>query len=55
MNLTYPFYATGIAALSSLAMGLLIGRRRLWDAMQPRIARPAPGQQAVPVPGDASG
>ena len=55
VNLTYPFYATGIAALSSLAIGLLIGRRRLWDAMQPRLARPAPGQQAVPVPGDASG
>ena len=55
VNLTYPFYATGIAALSSLAIGLLIGRRRLWDAMQPRLARPAPGQQAVAVPGDASG
>ena len=55
VNLTYPFYATGIAALSSLAIGLLIGRRRLWDAMQPRLARPAPGQQAVPVPGDAAG
>ncbi len=55
VNLTYPFYATGIAALSSLAIGLLIGRRRLWDAMQPRVARPAPGQQAVAVPGDASG
>jgi MFS family permease len=55
VNLTYPFYATGIAALSSLAIGLLIGRRRLWDAMQPRVARPAPVQQAVPVPGDASG
>ncbi len=35
VNLTYPFYATGIAALVSLALGLAIGRRRLWDAMQP--------------------
>ncbi len=55
VNLTYPFYATGIAALSSLAVGLLIGRRRLWEAMQPRLARPAQGQPAVPMPGDASG
>ena len=55
VNLTYPFYATGIAALSSLAVGLLIGRRRLWEAMQPRLARPAQAQAAVPVPGDAPG
>ncbi len=55
VNLTYPFYATGIAALSSLAVGLLIGRRRLWDAMQPRLARPAQAQAAVPVRGDAPG
>jgi MFS family permease len=55
VNLTYPFYATGIAALSSLAIGLLIGRRRLWEAMQPRLPRPAQGQPAVPVPGDAPG
>ena len=55
IDLTYPFYATGIAALASLAVGLLIGRRRLWEAMQPRIARPAPGQAVVPVPGDAPG
>lgn len=39
IDLTYPFYATGVAALSSLALGLLIGRRRLWDAMQPRRPR----------------
>ena len=55
VNLTYPFYATGIAALSSLAVGLLIGRRRLWEAMQPRLARPAHSQPAVAAPGDASG
>ena len=41
VNLTYPFYATGIAALISLALGLVIGRRKLWDAMQPTHMAPA--------------
>lgn len=41
VNLTYPFYATGIAALVSLVLGLAIGRRRLWDAMQPSHLGPA--------------
>jgi MFS family permease len=36
VDLTYPFYATGLVGLLSLAIGLAIGRRRLWDAMQPR-------------------
>ena len=45
INLTYPFYATGIVALASLALGLAIGRRRLWDAMQPTHLAPA----AVPA------
>ncbi len=55
-NLAYPFYATGIAALVSLAIGLAIGRRRLWDAMQPR-RRPAgaAGPAGATLPGDASG
>ena len=56
-NLTYPFYATGIAALASLAIGLAIGRRRLWDAMQPRLDRPAgaSGTTSPALPGDAAG
>jgi MFS family permease len=55
-NLTYPFYATGIAALASLAIGLAIGRRRLWDAMQPRDQPAgAPGTSSPALPGDAAG
>ena len=55
-NLAYPFYATGIAALVSLAIGLAIGRRRLWDAMQPRRRLAgAAGPAGATVPGDASG
>ncbi|HEY2887152.1 MAG TPA: MFS transporter [Candidatus Limnocylindrales bacterium] len=52
-NLTYPFYATGIAALVSLAIGLAIGRHRLWDAMQPRHPAAAPGSTATAVQGEA--
>jgi DHA1 family multidrug resistance protein-like MFS transporter len=37
MDLRYPFYATGLAAMAALVIGLAIGRRRLWDAMQPRL------------------
>jgi MFS family permease len=51
IDLTYPFYATGVAALSSLAIGLLIGRRRLWDAMQPR--RPHAATVAARAGGEA--
>jgi MFS family permease len=54
-DLTYPFYATGIAALSSLALGLVIGRRQLWDAMQPRLQRTSTGASRAAVPGDAAG
>jgi MFS family permease len=41
VDLRYPFYVTGVGALLSLAIGLAIGRRRLWDAMQPRHPRAA--------------
>ena len=55
VNLTYPFYATGIAALVSLALGLAIGRRRLWEAMQPTHGAATAGSAAgVALPGDAS-
>ena len=42
---------------SSLAIGLAIGRRRLWDAMQPRSPRPAPAPAGPgpALPGDAAG
>ncbi len=39
-DLRYPFYATGLGAMTALLIGLAIGRHRLWDAMQPR---PGPG------------
>ena len=45
-DLRLPFWATGIVSLVALGIGLLIGRRRLYVAMQPR--RPAP----VPAAGD---
>ena len=39
-DLRLPFWATGIVSLVALGIGLLIGRKRLYVAMQPR--RPAP-------------
>ncbi len=48
IDLRYPFWVTGLVTLVALAVGLALGRRRLYDAMQPRRRRPArPG----PVPG----
>jgi MFS family permease len=47
-DLRYPFYATGIAASAALLIGLAIGRRRLWDAMQPRHPRDAGPDGAGP-------
>jgi MFS family permease len=38
IDLHYPFYLVGIAGLTALGAGLLLGRRRLYDAMQPRPA-----------------
>ncbi len=37
VNLTYPFYLTGAGAMAALLIGLAIGRRPLWDAMQPTV------------------
>jgi MFS family permease len=50
-NLTYPFYSVGVMGLLGLALGVILGRRRLYDAMQPR--RPAP-TLAGPVVAGAS-
>jgi len=41
-NLRYPFYAVGIAGMGAIVLGLALGRRRLYDAMQPRRAAGAP-------------
>ncbi len=47
MDLRLPFFATGIGTGAALLLGLAIGRRRLYDAMQPaHVAVPA----AVPGP-----
>ena len=35
IDLRLPFVATAVGAGSMLILGLLIGRRRLYDAMQP--------------------
>ncbi len=48
IDLRYPFYATGLGAMTALLIGLAIGRHRLWDAMQPR---PGAGGPAVDVTG----
>jgi MFS family permease len=47
MDLRFPFFATGIGTGTALLLGLAIGRRRLYDAMQPaHVAR----QTAAPGP-----
>jgi MFS family permease len=38
VDLRYPFYVVGIAGLAGLGVGLILGRRQLYDAMQPRPA-----------------
>ncbi len=35
VDLRLPFYLTGVAVVLMLGLGLLVGRRRLWLAMQP--------------------
>lgn len=47
-DLRYPFWATGIVILVMLALGLALGRRRLYDAMQPRRSRAPASIAAAP-------
>jgi MFS family permease len=43
LDLRFPFLATGIVTGAALLVGLAIGRRRLYDAMQPaRVASRTP-------------
>jgi MFS family permease len=42
IDLRYPFFASAIGTLVLLGLGLLLGRRALWDALQPH-ARPGAG------------
>ncbi len=49
-DLRLPFWTTGTVTLICLAIGLLLGRRRLYDAMQPRRRRtsaPSPASEAA--------
>ena len=55
VDLRYPFWATGIGAMATLLLGLAIGRRRLWDAMQPRHPAPGPVPAPAPTAGPAGG
>ncbi len=48
IDLRLPFIATGIAMLVLLAVGLAIGGRVLWDALQPR--QPALAPEAIESP-----
>jgi MFS family permease len=52
MDLRFPFFATGIGTGAALLLGLAIGRRRLYDAMQPaHVARPLAADPASGVDG----
>jgi MFS family permease len=53
VDLRLPFIATGIGTGTALVLGLVIGRRRLYDAMQPAHVRrqPPPGAPTADVSG----
>jgi MFS family permease len=55
-NLTYPFYSVAVMGLLGLGLGVLLGRRRLYEAMQPRAAHAEglPAAVAPVVPFDGS-
>ena len=51
VNLHYPFYASAIGSGAALLLGLLLGRRALWDAMQPHPASLAAERDGVAITG----
>jgi MFS family permease len=53
IDLRYPFYATGIGVMATLLIGLALGRRPLWDAMQPRLPRAIAQDLATVESGEA--
>jgi MFS family permease len=53
IDLRLPFYATGIGSGLALLLGLALGRRALWDAMQPHPRGGVQGAGAEPGPGGA--
>jgi MFS family permease len=55
-SLAYPFYAVGVVGLIGLSAGVLLGRRRLYDAMQPKRPQAvAPVLATAGAPFDGSG
>jgi MFS transporter, DHA1 family, tetracycline resistance protein len=55
IDLRLPFIVTGVVTVISLGLGLLIGRQRLYDAMQPDHIAPAPLVAPDRVPDQAPG
>ncbi len=51
IDLHYPFYASAIGSGIALLIGLLLGRRALWGAMQPHSANLAAESGAAPTAG----
>jgi MFS family permease len=45
-DLRYPFFATTVAMLGALLIGLALGGRRLYDALQPHVSVVAPAASA---------
>jgi MFS family permease len=48
-DLRYPFVATTVAMLGALAIGLALGGRRLYAALQPHAASPPPAAHPGPA------
>jgi MFS family permease len=55
IDLAYPFYAVGVMGLLGLAAGVLLGRRRLYEAMQPRRPMAVPSPALAPASGTFDG
>ncbi len=49
IDLRYPFWVTGLVTLLALAVGLVLGRRHLYDAMQPRRTPQRPDTEPRPA------
>jgi len=58
VHLSYPFYVTGVGAMAALLIGMAIGRRALWDVMQPTVGADgdvAAGSDDAAEDGEAAG
>jgi MFS family permease len=54
IDLALPFYSVGIAGTAAILVGLALGRRRLYQAMQPRATASGPPVAIAPVPGSGA-